>query len=168
MYPNDPLAGLVRDHGFVLSGKALVCSRCRERPGFLTLKCRIASAISSVMTYGWAARFRAVTLLLALGMGLIAQAVPGLAMSISPSMDQAPGIAMGSPNHCPACAGGESSMAMTPACAAAFCSVAPAILSQAPTIEPSPRLSFRPVGFDMNPGLTVPPTLGPPRPSFHS
>jgi len=111
-------------------------------------------------------RFRVLLLLLAFGIGLMAQAVPGLAMS--PGMNRGSGISMSNPDDCPGCAGGNSSMAMMPACAAAFCSIAPAILGQTPVLEPPASLFFRPVAIGIGQGLAVPPRLGPPRTSFQS
>jgi hypothetical protein len=120
------------------------------------------------MNHGGLARIRTLVMLLVFGMGLFGQSFPAVATSSSMPTDRVLAISTSNSAHCPGGIGGHSSMAMTPACAAAFCSVAPAILSQMPTIEPLARLSFQPTGFDSNPGLTVPPTLGPPRPSLHS
>jgi hypothetical protein len=118
------------------------------------------------MTYGWPARIRTLILLLAFGIGLAGRIVPALAMSALPN--PATDISMSNPAGCPGCNAGDSSMAMAPACAAAFCSVAPAITGQAPAIEPRAHPSFRPVAFAARQGLTVRPILGPPKPAFHS
>jgi hypothetical protein len=111
-------------------------------------------------------QFRVLVLLLAFGIGLLAQVVPAFAMSAG--MERGSGASMSNPAHCPGCAGGDSSMATMPACATVFCSMAPAILGHAPVFALSASPSYGPVTVDQGQGLAVPPTLGPPRTSARS
>ena len=121
------------------------------------------------MGTGKHSRLRVLTLLVAFGIGLLGQVIMTAAMAMpmqmlpNQTMDVSSGSMAGA-GDCPACPRQEvpASPAMALS-AATFCAGLPAVLSSAPLVATSPRVSF-PLVFvaDMT-GLTVRPDLGPPR-----
>ena len=131
------------------------------------------SVTSAAMRRGPLTSFRAVTLLVALGIGLLGQVVAAMAM---PSPMQMPEGAASlntsgaDTHHCPACpeqGNTSGDPATSPTCALAFCSALPAVLPSAPIVAPVARAIFPPSALQVDTGITVGPDLGPPRPTYH-
>jgi hypothetical protein len=115
-------------------------------------------------------RLRALVLLLALGIGLAAQAVAATAavMSTPMSQDMAPMVSssMTEMGYCPACDGKDSPAAMMLGCVSAFCAASVAILEPGLSVEAAGRAAFPMVAYTKARGMTIRPALGPPR-SIH-
>jgi hypothetical protein len=124
------------------------------------------------MGFGRHLRLRLLTLLVAFGIGLVAQVVASVAMPMPMGMPQAQAAvahATANVGGCPSCPKQRDvpgSPAMTPNCAAAFCAALPAVLPPGPVVAPRDRADFAPIVLSAAVGLTIPPVLGPPRP-FH-
>ena len=131
-------------------------------------------ATCAAMRRGPLASVRAVTLLVALGIGLLGQVVAAMAMPSSMQMPEGAASLNSSSSdthHCPACpeqGNTSGAPAMTPTCAVAFCSALPAVLPSAPIIAPAARAIFPPSAVQADTGITVGPDLGPPKPTHHS
>src|ERR1700687_5748576 len=97
-------------------------------------------------------RLRAFVLLIAISMGLVAQAVA--AMAVPMGQDHVPtlSMSMAGSGHCRDCGGNSSPMTMTPTCAVAPCFVTPAILSLGLVIEPASGAEFTLLAYDMGQG----------------
>lgn len=116
-------------------------------------------------------RLRVLTLVVAFGIGLLSQLVAAVAMPMQmpmPAPHAKLGLthAMTAANGCPSCPQRDmpGSPAMGPACALVFCSAVPAVLPLGPMLATPVRGRFLPVIVGREVGLTVLPTLGPPKP----
>jgi hypothetical protein len=115
------------------------------------------------------AYLRALTLLVAFGIGILGQVAATIAMPMPMQMPQdmaAFGSSTSDSSACPACpkqrdVPGSPAMAT---CVAAFCSVLPAVLPTGPIVAPLVHTSFPLIAVSGGQGVTIRPDLGPPRP----
>jgi len=123
------------------------------------------------MRPGMLKRLPALTLLIALGFGILGQIAVAAAMPLDAQMP--PGttaIATGLaavPGICPACPEHRrlpAAPAMMPGCAMSLCSVMPAIVPLSLPVASVVRAAFPPLATPDRSGLTLRPDLGPPRP----
>jgi len=126
------------------------------------------------MRHGTLARFRALILLVAFGIGLAGQAMAAAPMPEAQDDGAGMAVSMGATDGCHGCAGSDSSnpssKALMPGCAIAFCSVSvsPAILTQGPMIVPIDDGTFILTPAERGRGISIRPDLGPPRPGYHA
>jgi hypothetical protein len=127
------------------------------------------------MSHGTLARLRALSMLVALGIGLLGQTVAAVAMPISMPIAELDAATMSSsgahPGDCPWCPqqpDGPASPAMAPTCIYVFCSIPPAVMLPGPIVAPLGRATFPPIAVDIAQGISVRPDLGPPRRIHHS
>src|SRR5260370_25596312 len=128
------------------------------------------------MSHGRFGRLRALTLLVAFGIGFMGQMVVTAAMAMSMQMPQ-DAVALTSStidaSGCPGCLlrqdGPAVPATMAPGCVTlAFCSVPPAVLPPGPIVPRPGRASFQPIAVQRDTGITVRPDLRPPRSLHHS
>ena len=109
-------------------------------------------------------RLRALCLLVALGVGLLTQSVAAMALGsvMSVPQDMTPSVSspMSGMSNCPGCV---PSTAMTPGCVVPFCVASVAILEPGAQVEATGHSTFPMVAYGSGQGITVRPTLGPPR-----
>ena len=132
------------------------------------------------MRHGTSGYLRAVTLLAALGIGILGQLVATVAMAMPMQMPQdAPqdaGVLSSSTTDvggCPWCLPREGGPAFPATTASGcitlpFCSISPAVLPTGAIVVSLARASFEPAAFQRDAGITVRPDLGPPRSIPHT
>jgi hypothetical protein len=145
------------------------------QPSSLGLNPKAVGATSGFMRKGTIARFRALILLVAFGIGLAGQAMAFAPMAMAQGEGQTMAASMTGMDGCPDCAGGNSSnnrsKSLAPiSCAIAFCSVSvsPAILPQGPAVALSHDGTFILTTAERVRGISIRPDLGPPRLSHNA
>ena len=123
------------------------------------------------MSHGMVLRLRSLALLLAFGIGLLAQTVAAVAMPMAMLMPQ-DAVASSASTHadtCPLCPQRDTPAAPTtmPTCPSAFCSVLQAVLPAGPAMVHGAPATFQAIAQHAGPGITIRPDLGPPRPVHH-
>jgi hypothetical protein len=143
-------------------------------PSSGSLNLGIAGVISARMRQGPLVRLRALVLLVALGIGLAGQAMASGSMSMAQEDGSGMAVSMQGMDGCPGCTGRDSSdnssKALAPSCALAFCSISmsPAILPQGPAFIPPPRVTLILTAAERVQGISIRPDLDPPRPIRHA
>ncbi len=110
-------------------------------------------------------RLRAFVLTLALAFGLAGQTFAPSAMAMQPDHGVIAGVALSPSDGCPGCAGLDHAKAMLADCAVGLCSGVVAVLPSALSPPTMHHISFSQVAESDGQGITIPPALGPPRPS---
>jgi hypothetical protein len=111
---------------------------------------------------------RAFILLVAMSLGLFTQVVTAVALPMRQDNVLAARMSMPGSGHCSDCGMRSHAMTMAPSCTAAPCLATPAILSRGLFIEPVSGSEFALSTYEMRQGVTVCPTLAPPKPIHHS
>jgi hypothetical protein len=111
---------------------------------------------------------RALTLLVAFGIGLLGQAAATVAMPMPMQMSQDVAALSSSADdsgNCQGCArhDGPAMPAMGANCIFALCLMSPAVLPSGPIVASPVRESVQPVAVRDEAGITIRPDLGPPR-----
>ena len=113
----------------------------------------------------WRLQWRVLILVVAFGIGLIAQVSAVAAMSLPDAGQGA--MSMPGAHHCHDCGDHESTAKLImPSCVSGFfCSIAPAILGDGSAPLPMVHATFSLSPSQTARGITVMPDLGPPRPT---
>ena len=108
-------------------------------------------------------RLRALTLLVALMLGILGQTAAALAMAED---SHSPMSSMTMPGGCLGCAGTADDTS-TPVCTLAFCANLLAVPAQAPAVAAPSKAVYPPIAADTGAGITIRPDPGPPKPLHH-